>query len=287
MDQATTLSRYLLTALLLLFARLAARGKAQTLPMQGAPCPPTINNGRHCTANSMSVTAVSAEPVDIDDIMLDPLPEIAVYKTATPRFIRRDSGEITFEIEVFNESDRSDELTITRLTDDQFEDLAGLGNCVLGARLAAGRRYRCEFQQTLRGVPGDIHQNTVSATVSDDLGLEISDSDSARVLFVPAEEVHHWRSVCHPRAPASNVRSWHWSPRPLRPYRVRSNTFQIPSQPQAVQMTDHLLPPAPLPRCNLCTQVPRYPPRPSSRWSSAPCPTGCPPPAAMSLSRWR
>ena len=35
---------------------------AQTLPLQEAACPPAINNGRHCTANSMRVTAVSAEP---------------------------------------------------------------------------------------------------------------------------------------------------------------------------------------------------------------------------------
>jgi hypothetical protein len=127
-------------------------------------------------------------PVDIDEITVEPPPEIEVYKTATPRFIRGDAGVITFEVEVFNESDRTDELTITSLTDDQFGDLAGVGNCALGSRLAAGARYRCEFQKTLRGSPGDIHQNTVSATATDDAGLEISDSDSARVVFLPATD---------------------------------------------------------------------------------------------------
>jgi hypothetical protein len=32
---------------------------AQNLPLQGAACPPVINNGKHCTANSMRVSAVA------------------------------------------------------------------------------------------------------------------------------------------------------------------------------------------------------------------------------------
>ena len=128
------------------------------------------------------------ESYDIDTIIVEPQAEIEVFKTAAPRFIRGSSGEVTFEVEVFNESDRGDELEVTSLVDDQFGDLSGEGNCATGARLAAGARYRCEFQKTLFGEVGDVHENTVTATVVDDLGESTSDSDNARVLFIAEAE---------------------------------------------------------------------------------------------------
>ena len=128
------------------------------------------------------------ESYDIDTIIVEPPAEIEVFKTAAPRFIRGTSGEVTFEVEVFNESDRDDELIVTSLIDDQFGNLVGLGNCATGARLAEGARYRCEFQKTLVGEVGGFHENTVTATVTDDLGKSVSDSDNARVLFIAETE---------------------------------------------------------------------------------------------------
>ena len=128
------------------------------------------------------------ENYDIDTIMVEPPAEIEVFKTAVPRFLRGTSGEVTFEVEVFNESDRDDELIITSLVDDQFGDLVGQGNCATGARLATGARYRCEFQKTLIGAVGGVHENTVIATVEDDLGKAVSDSDNARVQFIAETE---------------------------------------------------------------------------------------------------
>lgn len=125
---------------------------------------------------------------DIDVIVVEPPPEIEVYKTAIPDFVRSPSGTVSFEVEVFNESDRTDKLTITSLTDDQFGDLSGLGNCTLGAELATGESYRCEFQKDLRGNPGETHQNTVTATAADEAGLEATDTDSATVTFLDAGE---------------------------------------------------------------------------------------------------
>jgi hypothetical protein len=128
------------------------------------------------------------ESYDIDTIIVEPPAEIEVFKTATPRFLRGTSGEVAFEVEVFNESDRDDELEITSLVDDQFGNIAGQGNCATGARLAAGARYRCEFQKMLIGEVGDVHENTVTATVEDDLGKSVSDSDNAQVLFIAETE---------------------------------------------------------------------------------------------------
>ena len=125
---------------------------------------------------------------DIDTIIVEPSAEIEVYKTANPRFVRGNSGEVYFEVEVFNESDRTDELVITSLVDNQFGNLAGQGNCETGARLSAGESYRCEFRKTLSGNPGDVHENTVTATAVDDLGESVTAADNARVLFIAASE---------------------------------------------------------------------------------------------------
>ena len=128
------------------------------------------------------------ESYPIDTIIVEPPAEIEVFKTAAPRFIRGTSGEVTFEVEVFNESDRTDELIVHSLIDNQFGNLAGQGNCVTGAKLMKGEHYRCEFQKTLLGITGDVHENTVTATVVDDLGVSVTDSDNARVLFIAESE---------------------------------------------------------------------------------------------------
>ena len=124
------------------------------------------------------------ENYDIDTIVVEPPAEIEVFKTAVPRLIRGTSGEVTFEVEVFNESDRDDELIVTSLIDNKFGNLAGQGNCATGARLAKGASYRCEFQKRLIGEVGGSHENTVTATVTDDLGQSVWASDNARVQFI-------------------------------------------------------------------------------------------------------
>ena len=133
---------------------------------------------------SSSCWSNGGAPVDFDKITVEPPAEIEVYKTVAPRVLRSGTGEVTFEIEVFNESDRRDELTLTQLVDSEFGDLNGLGTCAVGARLASSARYRCEFQKALSGGPGDTHENIVEATLTDDFGIAISDTDSAQVRFV-------------------------------------------------------------------------------------------------------
>ncbi len=133
---------------------------------------------------SSSCWSNGGAPIDIDEITVEPPATMEVYKTVAPRVLRSGAGEVTFEIEVFNESDRGDELTLTNLVDSEFGDLNGQGTCAVGARLASGARYRCEFQELLTGGPGDTHDNTVEATLTDDYGVAISDTDSARVRFI-------------------------------------------------------------------------------------------------------
>ena len=121
---------------------------------------------------------------DIDTIVVEPPAEIEVYKTALPKIARASGTTITFEIEVFNESDRTDVLTLNSLADNQFGDLNGQGTCATGGTLAAGAAYRCEFSKTLSGDPDSFHRNTVTASLTDSVGRVIQDSDSAVVAFI-------------------------------------------------------------------------------------------------------
>lgn len=121
---------------------------------------------------------------DIDTIIVEPPAEVELQKIAVPRIARVSGTTITFEVEVFNESDRTDVLTLNSLIDDKFGDLNGKGTCATGGTLASGASYRCEFQETLSGTAGTDHTNTISATLSDSVGRTITATASATVSFI-------------------------------------------------------------------------------------------------------
>ena len=121
---------------------------------------------------------------DIDTIVVEPPADVELYKTAAPRIARVSGTAVTFEVELFNESNRTDVLTLNSLVDDQFGDLNGKGTCATGGTLASGARYQCEFQETLSGTAGSDHTNTITAALSDSAGRTIQATASAKVLFI-------------------------------------------------------------------------------------------------------
>ena len=121
---------------------------------------------------------------DIDTIIVEPPAEVELQKIAVPRIARTSGTAITFEVEVFNESDRTDVLTLNSLIDDKFGDLNGKGTCATGGTLASDASYQCEFQETLSGTAGTDHTNTISATLSDSVGRTITATASATVSFI-------------------------------------------------------------------------------------------------------
>ena len=124
---------------------------------------------------------------DLDVIIVEPAPQIDMVKVAVPRIVREPGDTVYFEIEVFNESNRSDDVVVTDLTDDIYGDLNGQGNCAVGASIPAGGAYRCEFSATVTGAAGDIHRNVATARVVDSSGQPATDSDAAVVVILPAD----------------------------------------------------------------------------------------------------
>jgi len=124
---------------------------------------------------------------DLDVIIVEPAPQIDMVKVAVPRIVREPGDTVYFEIEVFNESNRSDDVVVTDLTDDIYGDLNGQGNCAAGASIPPGGAYRCEFSATVTGAAGDIHRNVATARVVDSSGQPATDSDAAVVVILPAD----------------------------------------------------------------------------------------------------
>jgi uncharacterized repeat protein (TIGR01451 family) len=124
-----------------------------------------------------SDTATDIARVGFDDIP----PEISIVKTADPGTVPETGGDVTFTVEVTNDGDVA--ITLTSLTDDQFGDLDGKGDCSVPQSLAPAATYTCSFVENLTGTAGDSHINLATATGSDEDGNQVSVSDDAEVNF--------------------------------------------------------------------------------------------------------
>ena len=92
---------------------------------------------------------------------------------------------VTYDVEVTNDS-AAEALTLESLVDDKFGDITYTHdhivstNCAAGASIAVGGSYTCSFDAIVTTSP---HTDTVTGTVSDDEGGEVTPSDSATVSF--------------------------------------------------------------------------------------------------------
>lgn len=123
----------------------------------------------------------SSARVDIVSGPPDPELSVLVQKSADPTEIQEPGGNVTFSVEVTNQS--TEDATLTSLTDDQFGDLNGQGTCETGGTILAGDTYSCSFSGLVEGDAGDTHTNIVSATISNENDSD-SDSDSANVSLI-------------------------------------------------------------------------------------------------------
>ncbi len=121
---------------------------------------------------------------DIDTIIVEPPAEVELKKIAIPDIARASGTSITFKVELFNESDRTDVLTLNSLVDDQFGDLNSKGTCATGGTIASNASYRCEFEETLSGAAGSTHTNAIIASLTDSVGRTLQDAASATVQFI-------------------------------------------------------------------------------------------------------
>ena len=88
---------------------------------------------------------------------------------------------MTFTFLIVNNS-TTESVSITSLTDSVFGDLDGKGTCSVPQIIASGANYSCQFTTTISGNPGDIHNNTATASGTGSVsGIAVSDDDPATV----------------------------------------------------------------------------------------------------------
>ena len=135
------------------------------------------------TAPSKCVSDFAQMP----NITIEDPPVIEVRKTADPTEIRPGNW-VTYRVVVTNQSDPTDPITLTALTDDRYGALAERdnSNCELGGEIVPGGDYRCEFRVEYKGVldPGQTFDNVVTAVGRDDEGTEASATDGASVALL-------------------------------------------------------------------------------------------------------
>ncbi len=116
-------------------------------------------------------------------MVIDVDPSITVVKTATPGSMPEPGGEVSFHVEVTNNSNET--VWLTSLIDTEFGDLDGQGNCVAdgSVAIAVGATFSCTFNGFVTGDAGFVHENTVVAIVIDDEKTEASNFDNATVTL--------------------------------------------------------------------------------------------------------
>lgn len=125
-----------------------------------------------------SATAQDDATVGFTDVA----PSLSVSKSASVGSVPETGGSVTFDVSITNTSDEP--VTLTGLSDSEFGNLHGAGDCATGGDIAAGDTYACSFTEAISGdTDGTDHVNTVTATVTDNDGTSAQASDSATVGF--------------------------------------------------------------------------------------------------------
>lgn len=109
------------------------------------------------------------------------IPTMDVEKSANTSTVPENGGDVTYTFTVENTGDEP--VSITSLTDNQFGTLEGDSDCHIGTSLAGYTECTFEITRTLSGDAGTTHTNTFTATVIDDEGTPVSDSDDEIVTF--------------------------------------------------------------------------------------------------------
>ena len=132
--------------------------------------------------------------VNIDDV----LPSILLTKSANPETVAEPGGDVTFTVVITHDSESSDPLTITALTDDVdgggpesiigscLADLDGGGvndDSILNHVLNDGESVTCTFTTAVSGAPGATITDVATVTAQDDEGNNAMASDSASVMI--------------------------------------------------------------------------------------------------------
>ncbi len=136
--------------------------------------------------NQVLVTAedkegnVLTDTSDEDVHILDIPSSIKVEKDAAKSEVLEPGEDLTFTITVKNTS-LVDEVTIETVSDNVYGDLTAECLPTGPETLQVGETFTCDFTRYVGGQTGDIHNNTVTVSGTDDDGQAVSDSDSEQV----------------------------------------------------------------------------------------------------------
>ena len=110
-------------------------------------------------------------------------PSITVSKSANPTSVSEAGGSVQYTVQIVNNSNAQDPVTVTSLSDNRFGNLNGQGNCTTPQTIQPGASYSCSFSRTISGNAGTTHVNTVTASGTDNDGTAVSGQGSATVTF--------------------------------------------------------------------------------------------------------
>ena len=141
------------------------------------------------------------ESVDVDDV----LPSIVVTKDASVSEVDEPGADVEFTFSVTNTS--VEDVTVTSVVDSVFGDITD--ECSLrGAVLAPGGTTDCTITRFIAGNAGDVHENTVVVTATDDEQNATTDDDDESVDIddsTPGLEVTKDASVSEVDEPGADV----------------------------------------------------------------------------------
>ncbi|MGW8281862.1 MAG: DUF7507 domain-containing protein, partial [Gemmatimonadota bacterium] len=142
--------------------------------------------GSHINVATASGQDDDGQPVEGSDdetvTLNDVLPDISVTKTPNPTTVLETGGDVTFGVQVTNNS--AEAVSLISLSDDQFGDLNGQGTCSVPQQLAgSGGSYSCSFTKSLSSLDLTAHEDTVTAVGRDNENNTDTEKDDATVTF--------------------------------------------------------------------------------------------------------
>jgi len=142
------------------------------------------NDPNNFTASSSKCVEWVGDVEDIEVVppIPPPLPVISVSKSAVPHVVHAPGEEVSYTINIANDGPLT--VTLESLTDTVFGDLNGQGTCSVPQQIGTGGSYNCIFAELITGNVGDIHTNTVTATVIDENSNIATGSDTATVSII-------------------------------------------------------------------------------------------------------
>jgi uncharacterized repeat protein (TIGR01451 family) len=134
-------------------------------------------------APALAQSAASDDPYDPAEAPSGPA-AISLVKTASPAEVPEPGAEVEFAVTITHDVTDATAVRITTLVDDVHGDLDGKGSCVIPQILESGASYSCRFTAFVEGEPGDIEEDTVWASGTDQIGTPLAASDRATVRVV-------------------------------------------------------------------------------------------------------